>query len=70
VQPEQGDDADQHEQAAGQGVDEELDRRVHPPLAAEGADQEVGRDQHGLPEDVEQEQVQAHEDADHGRLEH
>ena len=70
VQPEQGDDADQHEQAAEQGVDEELDRRVDPPLPAEGADQEVGRDQHRLPEHVEQEQVEAHEHAEHGRLEH
>jgi hypothetical protein len=65
----QGDDGHQHEQPAEQGVEEELDRGVDTLLPAPGADQEVGGDQHGLPEDVEQEQVEGDEHAEHGGLE-
>ena len=74
-------DGDEHQRAAEHGVDEELDRRVDPPLhdpAAEvvgavriapAADQEIHRDQRQLPEDEEEYQVERHEDADHPRFE-
>ncbi len=69
VQPLEGpghpEDGDQHQQAAGHGVEEELDRRVDPPLAAPDADQEVHRDQHDLPEDVEEEEVVGDQGAEH-----
>ena len=64
VQPE---DADEHEQPAEQGIDEELTAAKtarRPPQT----DQEVGRDQHRLPEDVEQEQVEAGEGPEQGGL--
>ena len=63
-----GQHSQQHQHRAGQGVEEELDRRVQPPAAAPDADDEVHRHQHDLPEDVEQEHVQHHEDAEHARL--
>ena len=63
-------DRHQHQQRADQRVDHELDRRVEPPLAAPDPDDEVHRDQHQLPEDVEDEQVQRDEGADHAGLEH
>src|SRR3712207_7637747 len=51
VQP---DDRGQHDQAADEAVEEELDRRVLPPRAAEAPDEEVHRDQHRLEEHVEE----------------
>ena len=65
----QADHRGQHEQAADERVEEELDRRVLAPRAAEGADEEVHRHEHDLEEDVEQEHVGGREDADHGELE-
>ncbi len=64
-----GDDRDQHEHAADEGVQKELDRGVKPVGAAPDADQEIHRDQHGLPEDVEEEKVEGREHADHCGLE-
>ena len=61
----QADDRGQHEQAADQGVEEELHRGVLPARAAEAADEEVHRHEHDLEEDVEQEDVGGGEDADH-----
>ena len=64
-----GDDADQHQQRAGERVQDELDRGVarawpfSPP-----PEQEVGRDQHRLPEHVEQHQVDRQEGARHAGL--
>ncbi len=60
---------DQHQHAARERVEEELDRRVDPPLVAPDPDEEVHRDEHGLPEHVEEEEVEGHEDPDHPRLE-
>ena len=62
-------DAEQHHDAADQGVQEELDGRVEPAVAAPDADQEVHRDQHHLPEQEEQQEVERHEGADHPGLE-
>src|SRR3989441_10413255 len=50
-------------------VEDELDRRVNAVGAAPDADDEVHRDQHRLPEDVEEEEVEADEHAEHPRLE-
>ena len=59
----------QHQHAAGEGVEEELHRGVDAPLVAPDPDEEVHRDEHGLPEHVEEEEVLGHEDPDHPRLE-
>ena len=40
-------------------IQEELDGRVQAPRPAPDPDDEVHRDQHDLPEDVEQEEVEA-----------
>ncbi len=66
----QRDHRDQHEQAAEQAVEQELHRRVLPRPDAERPDHEVHRDQHGLEEHVEQEDVGGREDPDHHRVEH
>jgi hypothetical protein len=62
-------DRDQHEQRAGHGEDEELHRGVDPALSAPDADQEIHRDQHRLPEHVEQEEIERREGAEHAGLE-
>ena len=65
----QGDDRDQHDQAAGQRVEQELHGRVPPLRPAEQADHEVDRDEHGLEQDVEEEHVPGREHRDDERLE-
>ncbi len=62
-------DRHQHEHAAGHGVEEELHRRVDAPLSPPDPDQQVHRDQHRLPEHVEQQQVEGEEGAEHPGLE-
>ena len=61
----QRDDRGEHQQPAEQGVQQELHRGVRALRAAVGPDDEVHRDQHGLEEHVEQEDVGRREDADH-----
>src|SRR5690606_1104140 len=66
----QAKNCDQHDQAAGLGVDEELGRCVDPCLAFAAAvdpqgNQEVHRYQQHLPEEEEQEQVNGEEYANH-----
>ena len=63
-------DRDQHQQRADQRVQHELDRRVDAVRAAPDPDDQVHRDEHDLPEDVEEEQVEREEHADHADLEH
>jgi hypothetical protein len=58
----------QHEDAAEQRVEEELDRRVLAVRAPPDPDQEVHRYQHELPEDEEQHQVERNERAGHAGL--
>ena len=65
VEEVQRQDAQQHEHGAEQGVEEELDRRIQLAPVPPDADQEVHRHQHDFPEDVEQEEVQRQEDAQH-----
>ena len=61
-------DGDQHQHAADQRVQEELDRRIFAPRPAPDADQEVHRQQHDFPEHVEQEEIERHEHAQHARF--
>ena len=65
----QADQRRQHEQAAEQAVEEELDCRVGPLRTAVTPNHEVDRDQHHFEEDVEQEDIRRSEDADHQRFE-
>ena len=60
---------DDHEQRADHRVDDELDGRVETTLTAPDPDDEVHRDEHHFPEDVEEEQVERGEGADHAGLE-
>ena len=69
VLPVQGQDRHEHQQRPDERVEHELDRRVDAVGPAPHADDEVHRDQHRLPEHVEEEEVEADEDADHPRLE-
>ena len=62
-------DGGEHQEAAGHRVEEELERRLDAVRAAPDPDHHVHRDQHDLPEDVEHEQVEGDEGADHARLE-
>jgi hypothetical protein len=66
----QVEDREQHQQARGQRVDEELERRVDPARPAPDADDEVHRHEHELPEDVEEEEVERDERAEHARFQH
>ena len=65
----QPDDGDEHQHAAGHRVEDELDRGVDAALVAPDPDEEVHRDQHRVPEHVEQEQVDRDEHAEHRGLE-
>ena len=63
------DDGDQHQHAAGHRVEQELHRRVDALVVAPDADEEIHRNQHRVPEHVEQEQVEREEHAQHARFE-
>ena len=58
----------EHQDAAERRVEHELERRVDPPLAAPDPDDEEERDQHRLPEQVEEEQILREKRADHREL--
>src|SRR5437899_12106617 len=58
----------QHQYRSGQRVEEKFDRSIEPPVAAPHADQKVHRDEHHFPEQVEEEEIERHEDAQHARL--
>ncbi len=62
------DDADQEQEAARQGVEEELERRINPAIAAPDPDDQVHRDQHRLPADIEQKKVERREYTQHQGL--
>ena len=62
------DDAEQHQHRSREGIEEELDRGVQPPVTSPDSDQEIHRDEHDLPEDIEQEEVERAESPDHERL--
>ena len=63
------DDRGQHEDRRDHGVQEELDRGVNAPAMPPDADDQRHRNQRGFPEEVEEEQVERDEDANHRRLE-
>src|SRR3990170_9092292 len=62
-------DAQQHQHATHQGIKEELDGGVELPWPTPDPDEEIHGDQHDFPEDVEEEEVEGHEDAQHPGLE-
>ena len=64
------DERDQHQDRAEEGVEEELERRVDPPLAAPDPDDEEHRDQPRLEEEIEEHEVERAEHAEHQRLQH
>ena len=64
----EGQQRDQDEHAAEQRVEEELDGGILAARPAPDADEEVHRQQHHFPEDVEQEEVQRQERAEHARF--
>jgi len=64
----QPEDGEEHEDAADEGEEEELHRRVDAALAPPESDEEVHRDEHRLPEDVEEDEVERGERPDHRRL--
>jgi hypothetical protein len=59
---------DQHEDASRQREQHELHCGVHPVRASPDTDEEEHRDQHELPIDKKEKQIQRHEDTDHRRL--
>ena len=69
VDGDEGDHAQERQQAAGQRVEEERDRGPSTLGAAVEADQEEERDQRELEEDVEEDDVQAGEQAEQAGLE-
>ena len=65
VQEGEPEDGDEHQHAARHRVEHELDRRVDALVVAPDPDEEVHRDEHRVPEHVEQEEIERDEDADH-----
>ncbi len=63
-------DAQQHQHRTGQRIKEEFNGGVEFARASPNADEQVHRDEHGFPEDEEEEEIQRHEDAEHARLQH
>ena len=59
------DQRDQHEHGAQERVQEELERGVHTPRTAPHADDEEHRNEHGFPEEIEQQAVERGEHANH-----
>src|ERR1019366_7223100 len=60
--------AQQHQHRPGQRVEKELNGGVQLPRPAPHPDDEVHGDQHQLPENVEQEEIEGNENPDHARL--
>ena len=63
-------DGEQHQERAGERVEEELEARIDTALAAPDPDDEEHRYQAALEEQIEQHEIERGEDADHQRLEH
>src|SRR5207244_258919 len=59
----------EHKHGTGHRVQEELDRRVNPPVITPDADEKVHWHQRDFPKYVEQEQVESTEHADQAELE-
>src|SRR6202022_1279970 len=54
---------DQHREAADHRIDQEFKGRVDPPPLPPDADQEIKRNQHRPPEDIEKDEIQRQQDA-------
>src|SRR5438270_811853 len=67
VQP---DDADQHEDGAGHGVEHEFDGGVDAALMSPDADEEVHGDEHDFPEEEKEKEVERKKNADDADFEH
>src|SRR6185369_2725836 len=61
----QSNDSNKHQEGADHSIDEEFDRCVDPVLPTPDADDEVHRDQHDFPEDVEEKEIERDECAEH-----
>src|SRR5207244_5939957 len=61
-------DRQQHDYRSRQGVQKKFDGCVQPAVASPRSDQEVHRNEHHFPENVEEEEVERDEDADHAGL--
>ena len=59
-------DRHQEQDAAGKGIQEEFDRGIDPVRSSPDSDQQIHRNQHRLPEDVEENEIQRDEDTQHG----
>src|SRR3989441_9570164 len=64
-----GQDSDQHGKAAEDGVDQELEGRIDALALTPDPDQEVEGNQHRLPEDIEEDEIERQQDAGGGGLE-
>jgi hypothetical protein len=62
-------DGDKHQDAARQGVEDELDGGIDASVVTPDSDQEIHRNQHRIPEHVEEEQIERDEHADHRAFE-
>ena len=60
----------QHQHRAEQCIEKKLDRGVELARPTPDSDQQVHGNQHGFPEDEEQEEIKCHEDAQHACLQH
>src|SRR5579885_3311196 len=64
VEVAEGNDASQHQEAAHRGVEDELESGIDASLSAPRTDQQVGRNEHQFPENVEQEEIGGEENAE------
>ena len=64
-----GEDRHEHQERADERIEDELDRRVDAVGPTPDADDQIHRHEHDLPEDVEEEEVERQEDAEHPGLE-
>jgi hypothetical protein len=65
----QRDDRNEHEYRSDHRVEDELDRRINPPLSSPYSDEEVHRNQHDFPKHIEEEEIERGENAEHAGLE-
>ena len=63
-------DGEQHQHRAEQRVEEELEARIDAARAAPDADDQEHRDQAAFEEQIEQDEIERREGADHQRLQH
>src|SRR5260370_36116854 len=52
----QGNDASEHQQTANRSIEYELDCRIDPAFTSPASDQEICRNQHQFPENIEEEE--------------